>query len=159
MAKAGKGGLFKSSLSFSFSNWFCSPALGQTKYEILNRASAFMIKSSNPNSSFENKYHIVTSSHVVAPWKYPKYYPQEWLPYVNEDHIYCTIELRYPDGVFITQHDLNCISYHHPTRDLVVMHLQDEDSQVKHILDIGYELLGLAEDSDLSKYGNVRVLH
>jgi hypothetical protein len=124
-------------------------------YEILNRASAFLVRSSS--EKFENKFHVVTSSHVVAPWKYPKYYPDEWLKYVNEDHSYCTIEIRQADGTFITQHDLHCIAYHHPTKDLAVMHLSDEDGQLVHINGLGYTTCDLATEKDLLDYGNVKI--
>ena len=125
------------------------------EFEILSRASAFLVKSrfdgKGPAANhkfpqghmkpligtagatgekgvrkFVPKYHLVTASHVVAPWMWPKYYPDEWLQYVNQSHTHYTVELRNEEGVFVTQSECHPVSYHHRTRDLAVLHLEDE---------------------------------
>ena len=66
---------------------------------------------------------MVTSSHVVAPWLWPKYYSEEWLKCVNEKHTYYTLELRHDDGTFLVQEELLPRSFHHASKDLAVLHL------------------------------------
>jgi len=42
---------------------------------------------------------------------------------VNEKHTVHTVEVRYDDGIFMIQLDLYPKVYHHPTKDLCVLHL------------------------------------
>ena len=95
------------------------------------------------------KYHVLTCSHVVAPWKWPKLYPDEWLRHVNEKHTHYTIEMRYDHGVFINQGDLHPKVYHHSSRDLAAMHIEMEDDIVELYmgLDLETELDILSEKS------------
>ena len=126
----------KKKVSLSLSSWFCIPEQGMKDFEILCRASAFLIKSKNyqPTNqeekkqpqSFRSKYHVISASHVVAPWRYPKYFPDDWLQFVNEKHTHYTLELRHDDGVFITQTELIPTSIHHASRDLVALRVEDE---------------------------------
>jgi hypothetical protein len=134
----------------SFSSWFCLPEQGMKDMEILSRASCFLTpfnNSSVANTSTSNKYnsklggrkfHVLTASHVVAPWRWPKHYPDEWLQHVNETHTHYTLELRHPDGTFITQAELLPQSYHHPTRDLSVLHLEDEENTLELLKSLDY---------------------
>ena len=69
---------------------------------------------------------MVTCSHVLAPWRFPKLYPDEWLRDINEKHTHYTIEMRYEDGVFINSGDLYPMVFHHPTRDMAVIHIDQE---------------------------------
>jgi hypothetical protein len=94
--------------------------------EILCRASAFLVKARN--KSFHSKYHLLTVGHAVAPWRWPKHYPDEWLQQVNETHTIYTMEMRHADGLFLSQSILDSDVYHHPTRDFSVLHIEDEDS-------------------------------
>lgn len=87
------------------------------------------------------QYHIITASHNVAPWLFPKYYPQPFLRYVNEDHVHYTVELRSPDGQFITSQDLVPHSYHHQNRDLAILHMEDESKGLSHFKDLGFQLV------------------
>jgi len=90
--------------------------------EILCRGSAFLIPS--VSKEFSHKYHVVTSSHVVAPWRWPQYYSSDWLQMINENHIHYTVEVRDDDGTFIVQKDCRPQGYHHPSRDLALLHLE-----------------------------------
>ena len=111
--------------------------------EILCRASAFLVRSKNPQ--FRHRYHILTASHVVAPWRFPNYYPDEWLQFVNEKHTHYTVELRHDDGVFMTQSELLPSAVHHASRDLAVLHLENE-SAVKDLLsNVGFEVADLRD--------------
>jgi hypothetical protein len=144
-----------------------------TEFEVLSRASAFLVKSLYDGSgraakhrfpkgisataespdlseeqrmqlrkiqSFVPKYHVVTASHVVAPWLWPKYYPDEWLQHVNESHTHYTVELRDEDGVFVTQSECFPVSYHHQSRDLAVLHLEDEKTNIDMLREMEYEI-------------------
>ena len=107
--------------AFTISSWFCVPG-EMNDFDILSRASGFLINASDP-SKFGRKYHFVTASHTVAPWRWPKYYPQDWIKSIDESNTYYTLEYRSQDGIFITQIPFLCRSYHHMTRDLAVLHL------------------------------------
>ena len=61
--------------------------------EILNRASAFIVKTKDREFAKKCKYHVITASHVAAPWRWPKYYPDEWIQFINESHTHYTMEL------------------------------------------------------------------
>ena len=110
--------------ALSLSSWFCVPEQGMKDMEILCRGSAFIVRSQTP--SFLRKYHVLTASHVVAPWRFPKYYPDEWLQFVNEKHTHYTVELRHDDGVFMTQSELLPAAIHHVNRDMAVLHFENE---------------------------------
>ena len=123
-------------------------------FEILNRASGFLVRSlggggvAGVSNGFAPhpapKVHLLTASHVVAPWRWPKYYPEEWLQHVNEKHTAYTAEKRHDDGVFATQCDLKPISYHHDTRDLAVLHFENEDEVLELLDSVGVDVLELA---------------
>ena len=121
--------------TFAFSTWFAIPEEKMIDLEILNRASAILVPVKSPN--FHSKYHIVTCSHVAAPWKWPKYYPEEWISAVNETHTHYTVEMRQDSGIFLTQTELTPTVYHHPTRDLAVLHLDSEALNMDSLLKIG----------------------
>jgi hypothetical protein len=97
------------------------------RYEVLSRASTFPVRMRRPNAS-GNSLHFVTSAHVVAPWRYRKYYPDEWLDFVDERSTAYTLHLR--DGAGETlpscEHALKRRVFLHPTLDLAVVHLEDE---------------------------------
>lgn len=107
--------------ALSLSSWFIVPEFGMRDLEILSRASAFVVK--GRSSMFPHKYHVVTSSHVVAPWRWPKYYQMDWLENVTEANMQYSAELRHTDASFLNHVTLSPISYHHPTRDVAVLHI------------------------------------
>jgi hypothetical protein len=80
----------------------------------------------------------MTVSHLVAPWKWPKLYPDPWLQTIDERHTHYTMEVRYDDGVFINQMDLLPRAFHHPSRDLAILHLESEDETVQLWQDLGF---------------------
>eukprot|EP01031_Cornospumella_fuschlensis_P039509 gene39509-48104_t len=93
-------------------------------FEILCRASAFLVPTKNKD--FSHRYHLLTVSHAAAPWRWPKLFGESWLQFVNEKHCHYTTELRFSDGNLVTQMDLSRHLYLHPTRDLAVLHLEEE---------------------------------
>ena len=154
--------------SLSISSWFCIPEQGMKEFEILSRASAFVVKANsslfkypygngknnttreiskdgenNRGKFFQPEYHILTASHVVSPWRWPKYYPDEWLQYVSEKHTHYTVELRDESGVFITQSECVPVSYHHKNRDLAVLHLENEAENIAMLHDLGFNPMKL----------------
>ena len=163
-------------LALSVSSWFCVPEQGMKEFEVLSRASAFLVKSrfngkgkgsqhTFPKGVLENidgvdletlsqeqkdhlkkihsfvpKYHIVTASHVVAPWMWPKCYPDDWLQHLNHNQTHSTVELRDAQGVFITQSECLPVSYHHPTRDLAILHFDEEASHSEILFGLDFEV-------------------
>eukprot|EP01038_Epipyxis_sp_PR26KG_P003973 gene3973-5693_t len=134
-----------SPFSMTVSSWFCLPDQGMKDLEILSRSSACIIKAQTAipamhvvyDKRFEvkkevttNSHHIVTVSHSIAPWRWPKLYPIDWLQLVNEKHTFYTVEMRNEDGTFLSQTILQPRVFHHPTRDLCALHLEEED-QIK----------------------------
>jgi len=139
----------------SLSSWFCVPEQGMKDFEILNRASAFLVRSRSWKKQQEEgagirgpRVHVLTASHVVAPWRWPKYYPEDWLQQVNERHTAYTLELRHDDGVFATQNELRPVSYHHAKRDLAVLHLEDEEDALEVMNELGVDVLTLTPPGD-----------
>ncbi|RHY07033.1 hypothetical protein DYB25_000613 [Aphanomyces astaci] len=55
--------------------------------------------------------HVLTCAHVACPWRYPAYYPHEWLQHVDEGFVKHTLALREgrPCGKLISSHILPCI--------------------------------------------------
>lgn len=84
-------------------------------------------------------WHVMTVSHGVAPWKWPKLYPDDWLRHVNEKHTHYTVEMRYEDGIMINQGDLLPKVYHHPTRDLAALHIEFEDEIAELYMELNLE--------------------
>ena len=121
----------------SISTWFCIPEQGMVDKEILCRASAFLV--SSKNKTYPIKFHVVTASHVIAPWRFPKYYPDDWLKFVNQSHTYYTLEVRDENGLIRGTTQLLPISFHHHTRDLSVLHLDDESGALKMFEEFGVE--------------------
>lgn len=91
------------------------------QYDILSRASVTPIQ-----STVTDRVHLLTSAHVLSPWLYRNYYPDEWLDFVTEKHTKYTLEIRNPEGAILSQHSLSNEVFHHPTRDLACLHFADE---------------------------------
>jgi hypothetical protein len=154
--------------TLSISSWFCVPEQGMNQFEILSRGSAFLVQSDasrmvsvdksrsfplgvhtkrSNTSALLPTYHVVTSSHVVSPWKWPNYYPEEWLQHVNEQHTYYTLEVRDEHGVFITQAECRPVTYHHLNKDLAVLHMDDEGDSLAMMKEAGYKPLSMIPHS------------
>ena len=122
----------------SVSSWFCIPEQGMKDFEILSRASGFLVPA---QAQYRKQFHIVTCSHSISPWRWPKYYPMDWLQHVNEKHTYYTLEVRHDDGSFATQLELQPTSFHHKNRDVAALHLENEKDGVKLLENLGYDPL------------------
>ena len=130
-------------VAVSISTWFRVPEEGMTEFEILCRASAFLVRSKNPK--YPAKFHLLTASHVVAPWRFPKYYPDEWLQYVNQNHTQYTLEIRDDHGVMLGTASILGNTLHHCTRDLAVLHLEDEASADQLFATHGIEFQSMSQ--------------
>lgn len=142
--------------ALSLSSWFCLPDEGMKDFEILCRSSAFIIEASEtqleqasfnyPPMTFQHwpRYHFLTVSHGLAPWRWPKQYQMEengthaWLRALTEENTIFTLEVRHEKtGLFSSQTDLSTSVYHHEAatssgtrRDLAVLHLQVDDTRL-----------------------------
>ena len=89
---------------------FMLPDQGMTQYEVLSRASAFAIDlgalmhkagiasgdipHDTPVLTTDGSYHpIATSLHVVRPFLFPRYYPDEWLQFIRPENILSLIHI------------------------------------------------------------------
>jgi len=127
----------------SISAWFCVPEQGMKDMEILSRGSCFLLP--RQDKDFKHSFHVLTASHIVSPWRWPKFYPDEWLQHLNEKHTHYTLELRHADGSFITQSELVPTTYHHDSRDVAVLHLEDEAEAMETLEALGLAALELTD--------------
>ena len=116
--------------------------------------------------AFRPRVHVVASSHVLAPWRWPKYYGQDWLRVVTPEHVRYSLEVwgRSPpaaaaaddggalahDGKLpgsyapVAQFALNPYPIHHPEgMDVAVIHLKEEEEALKRLGKLGVRPLHL----------------
>lgn len=127
----------------NFTTWFILPEQGMKDLEILNRGSAFLV--SARSKSFHHKYHLITASHVAAPYKWRNLYGDEFLNFISSKSTHHTTEIRHADGFLMAQLECETTSYHHPSRDLAVLHIKDEAEVVPVILKLGLQTLNLVD--------------
>ena len=181
--------------SLALSVHFKQPALGMKNYEILSRATAYLLAvdakdaevqdgpyghleaaerkreqreyknlfgRSQPTGPGRNlmemgwlefvpreyrpNVHVVCSSHVVAPYLWKDYYPQEWLSQVRREHCTYSLEVYDPEKPQEPQAKLELKSdpYHHPEgRDLALLHFREEKESLKLLKSLGVDILYL----------------
>ena len=193
--------------SLALSVHFKQPELGMKEYEILSRATAYLIAVDPPASKekdetgpyshlkkseqqreerlFQNlhKYsqpaapgrqlmdlgwlefvprevrpqvHIVASSHVLAPYLWQDYYPQEWLKRVKAEHCTYSLEVFDPNKPqeALAKVALNRDVFHHPEgRDIALIHFQEEHSSLKLLRRLGVEMHRLRDPDKLYQKG------
>lgn len=93
---------------------------------------------------------MLTTSHNLAPWRFPKYYPEKFLEYVNEKHIHYTLEVRNSQGEAVSSIDILPHSFHHRHRDLGLVHFDKDESKV---LSVFKTLMFQKEDIENYKVG------
>jgi hypothetical protein len=101
--------------------------------------------------------HIVTSSHVLSPFLWKDYYPQEWLSSVRQEHCTYTLEV-YDDNdddnaassSSLSPHQplvtlpLDSNPYHHPEgRDIALIHFRHEREALEQLRDVNVQVLHL----------------
>lgn len=73
--------------------------------------------------------HVVASSHVLAPWMWKEYYPQDWISQVDLEHCAYSLDVicsSQPDKS-LAKFALNPYPIHHPeSMDLSIIHLKNE---------------------------------
>ena len=74
--------------SLAVSTWFRLPEYME-RLEILSRGSAFRLATGG----------VVASAHVLAPWRFPNYFPEEWVKSVGPEHTRYFLERRSAAGV------------------------------------------------------------
>mmetsp|Transcript_5837 Transcript_5837/g.10442 ORF Transcript_5837/g.10442 Transcript_5837/m.10442 type:complete len:272 (-) Transcript_5837:2656-3471(-) len=115
----------------SVNAWFKNPAFGMTQHEILARASGTVVM---PVGGMRDRdAWILTSLHVVHPFRYPQYYPPSaegtaWVHKITPDMIQCTAQVYDMGGELLEQVDCeNGLSATkvHPTRDMIALRFRD----------------------------------
>lgn len=135
--------------ALSISTYYCDPR-DMLKYKMLMRGSAYIIRR-NSGSNFPFQYHIITCRHNIAPWIYPKYYPDDFLRSVDEKNVCHTIETRGLDGQWITMNLLYPIIYHHLELDIAVLHLIDEDKSIESLLKANMQICENATTEEIKQ--------
>lgn len=133
-------------------------------------------------TAFRPKVHVVASSHVISPFLWPKYYNQDWLKVVTQEHVRYSLEVwgkssdsnsssssNVDHEDVIIAHDgklkgpssyaplakfaLNPFPIHHPKElDIAVIHLKDEDAALDHMMKLGIQPLHLPTMYELENY-------
>jgi hypothetical protein len=126
--------------------------------------------------------HVVASSHVLSPFLWKDYYPQDWLSKVRQEHCRYSLEVVQHNEAQ-QQHDdndadvattakkqqqllpatntkslaklsLNSTPYHHPEgRDVALLHFEQEESSLKILKNLGVKILHLRDADKLFEQG------
>jgi len=102
--------------------------------------------------------HVVASSHVISPFLWKEYYPQDWLSVVRQEHCSYALEV-YNSPAHAEQEPLLKLAlhptpYHHPEgRDISLIHLKDEESVLPLLKNLGVDMLYPREKEKLFKKG------
>lgn len=208
--------------SLALSVHFYQPDLGMNDYEILSRATAFLLGVDAPDTTTDtttnNPYahldiaeqqrqlkqykrqhngmspaggpkgrkvmdmswlefvpkevrpqvHVVCSSHVLAPFLWNDYYPQDWLRQVRPEHCTYSLEVYETTNTTTTTDDLSAPQepiaklalgkqaqpFHHPEgRDIALLHFEDEASSLKLLRQLGVQPLYLRDPDKLYQKG------
>ncbi|KAL7575915.1 hypothetical protein ACA910_000715 [Epithemia clementina (nom. ined.)] len=102
--------------------------------------------------------HIVASSHVMSPFLWKDYYPQDWLNHVRKDHCRYSLDVFDAPGNSIGSFPLEAEPFHHPEgRDVALAHFSDEPETLPKLRKLGVEVLHLRNDDDLYEKGESMV--
>jgi hypothetical protein len=93
--------------------------------------------------NFRPVVHVVTASHVLAPWEWRDFYPHDWLQRIRQEHCTYSVEVYEPEtGQSLAKFALNPYPIHHPQKlDVAVIHLKQEEENLKIMKDIGVEIM------------------
>lgn len=92
--------------------------------------------------------HVIASSHVISPWRWPQYYNQEWIQHVKPEHCSYTLDVFSPSkpNESLAKFALNPYPIHHPGNlDLSIIHLKDEEAALRHMKSLGVRMLQLRD--------------
>jgi len=129
-------------------------------------------------TNFRPQVHVMASSHVLSPWLWPKYYGQDWLNMVTQEHVRYSLEVWGTpsekggkvnssdeeemkighDGKLkgtyqpLAKFALNPYPIHHPNEmDVGVIHLKQEDAALEHLKKLGVQPLHIPTMHELEK--------
>lgn len=100
--------------------------------------------------------HVVASSHVLSPFLWRDYYPQDWLSHVRQEHCTYSLEVYDPEQPeeALCKLDLNSQPFHHPEgMDIALIHFREEEESLKVLKSLGVELLRLRDPDKLYQKG------
>lgn len=207
--------------ALALSVYFKQPEFGMKDYEILSRATAYLLGVDPPeddtlpegpyahleaseqqrkakNFHWRNKFtpvagagrevmdlrwlefvprevrprvHLVCSSHVVSPFLWKDYYPQDWLNQVRPEHCMYAVEvyeaftasaagapLQPPEALVKLALGPDVQPYHHPEgRDLALLHFREEASSLKILEGLGVDILHLRDPDKLYQKGETMI--
>jgi hypothetical protein len=112
----------------SLSTYFKLEEQGMKEFEMLSRASLFLVASQR--IGFKKRLHLIGTAHVTHPWHFLDFFPEQkdWLKFVDEKSTKNVMEVRETKtGKTLTEFQLEQKTFKHPQLDLVVLHLKDED--------------------------------
>ena len=103
---------------------------------------------------YRNNVHVVASSHVLSPFLWKEYYPQEWLTHVRKEHCKFKLEVFDAPGSCLAEFALDGEPFHHPEgRDVALAHLHNEHEILPNLRSLGVEFLRLRDDQKLYEKG------
>ncbi|GMH98223.1 hypothetical protein TrVE_jg14262 [Triparma verrucosa] len=109
--------------TYALTSWFRLPSQGMKSYEILSRASCFLLNPSETTkieSTKEVPPIVLTSQHVIRPFHFPKYYPEPWIQFISQSDIKIFLEIRSPTGQILLKTELQH-PHHHSSRDISIL--------------------------------------
>lgn len=119
-----------------------------TKYEILSRASAFLLASKTTHH-----VHVLCSSHVVSPWLWENYYPQKWLKETCLQHVQYSLDVIHGNSSLLETFPCLSSPIHHPEGyDMAMIHLVKEKEALFRLLKWNVQVLDL-EDAESCETG------
>mmetsp|Transcript_41648 Transcript_41648/g.46485 ORF Transcript_41648/g.46485 Transcript_41648/m.46485 type:complete len:500 (+) Transcript_41648:61-1560(+) len=105
--------------------------------------------------------HCVCSSHVLSPYLWKQYYPQDWLNKVRQEHCVYSLEVFDNDQetmktVSLGKFALNPYPIHHPEgKDIALIHLKQEEESLKILTEqMGVEILRLRDLDEVYEKGD-----
>lgn len=192
--------------SLALSVYFRHPDFGMKDFEILSRASAFLLAVDPPEpveepesmyshldqaqkeraarklkedytmepaggpprfvedlgwlefcpQKFRPVVHCVAASHVLSPWAWKNYYPQDWLSQVGPEHCVYSLEVydQESPNEALAKFGLSPSPIHDPSgRDLAIIHLKHEETALQHMKDLGVQVHYLRKDNSVFEKG------
>jgi len=133
---------------YGIGSYFKIPEQDMLKFEVLSRGSLILVP------SFKKHFRIVSAAHIPFPFYYPKLYDMEdkyeWLNFVEEKHVYNTLQIRNEStGAILEEFRISDRIIRHPSLDLVIMDLtrQEEIRFIEQITGEKYNRKVMSEES------------
>jgi len=133
---------------YGIGSYFKIPEQDMLKFEVLSRGSLILVP------SFKKHFRIVSAAHIPFPFYYPNLYDMidkyEWLNFVEEKHVYSTLQIRNEHtGAILEEFRIADRIIKHPSLDLVLMDLtrQEEIRFIEQITGEKYNRKTMSEES------------